>query len=216
MIRSERRRSPRFVRLVLPAVLALAAVACTSRSPAEDGGARGVSDRAGGERQTQVERRFDEALLHLRVRTALLEHLKTQALGIKIDVAGDSAVLSGQVATHADRILAEEVALSVEGVEDVDNQIEVTPAAGETSTPVAKAVGTAERKFDDALLEARVQTRLVRELGELGFRINVEAADGEVILRGDVPDRSHKRIALHAAGKVKGVQKVHDLLKIGK
>lgn len=158
---------------------------------------------------------FDDALLHLRVRTALLEHLKTQALGIDIDVAGDSAVLSGHVDSRADRILAEEVALSVEGIEDVDNRIEVRANASDESAPVAEAVGKAERKFNDALLETRVQTRLVRELGEVGFRIDVEAADGEVILRGAVPDRARKKIALSVARKVKGVSEVHDLLKVG-
>ena len=208
-------RSLRIAGLAIAVALPLATVGCTPRSPAEDGGARGASDRTGDAQSSKVERRFDEALLHLRVRTALLEHLKTEALGIKIDIAGDSALLRGHVDTHADRILAEEVALSVDGVEDVDNQIEVTAAEGQDRTPVAQAVGTAERKLNDALLEAKVQTRLVRELGELGFRIEVEAADGEVILRGDVPDRSHKRIALSAAAKVKGVRKVHDLLKVG-
>jgi hyperosmotically inducible protein len=214
MTRMGRKRSPRLIRFLLPAALLLAAVGCAPRSPAGDGGTRGVSDPASDTGSTRVERRFDEALLHLRVRTALLEHLQTQALGVRIDIAGDSAVLRGHVSTHANRTLAEEVALSVDGVADVDNQIEVTPAEGEGSTPVAKAVGTAERKVNDALLETRVQTRLVRELGELGFHIDVEAADGEVILRGTVPDRSHKRIALNAAAKVKGVRKVHDLLKI--
>lgn len=158
---------------------------------------------------------FDDALLHLRVRTALLEHLKTQALGVDIDVAGDSVVLSGQVDSRADRVLAEEVALSVEGVEDVDNRIKLSAKASDGSAPVSEAVGKAEHKFNDALLEARVQTRLVRELGEVGFRIDVEAADGEVVLRGTVPDRARKRIALNSAGKVKGVTKVHDLLKVG-
>jgi len=208
-------RFTKIIRLALPAAALLAVVGCTPRTTAEGGTSRGVSDPADESHASSAESHFDEALLHLRVRTALLEHLRTEALGIGIDIAGDSAVLTGQVDTRANRTLAEEVALSVEGVADVDNQIEVKSSAeGESSMPVSEAVGKAERKFNDSLLEARVQTRLVRELGELGFRIDVEATDGEVILRGSVPDRSHKRIALHSAAKVKGVHKVHDLLKV--
>lgn len=208
-------RFTRIIRLAIPAAALLAVVGCAPRSTAEGGAVRGDSDPAGDSSSASLEGHFDEALLHLRVRTALLEHLKTQALGIDIDIAGDSAVLSGRVDTRADRTLAEQVALSVEGVADVDNRIEVEKAAaGESSAPVSEAVGKAEHKFNDALLEARVQTRLVRELGELGFRIDVEATDGEVILRGAVPDRSHKRIALRSAAKVEGVHKVDDLLKI--
>lgn len=160
------------------------------------------------------ETRFDEALLHLRVRTALLEHLRTDALKIEIDVIGDTVRLSGEVEERADRTFAEEVARTVHGVNQVENRIRWTGREASSDTPVADAVATTERQLADALLEARVQARLVRELGQLGFQIDVEATGDEVSLRGEVPDRARRKIALDAAGAVPGVAEVHDLLEV--
>ena len=67
----------------------------------------------------------------------------------------------------------------------------------------------------DAGLESRVKSQLLGELGRYALEIEVEAADGAVSLRGWVPDRTRKRIALATARDTRGVERVIDLVRIG-
>ena len=154
------------------------------------------------------------ALTELKIRAGLLEHLKLDALGIKIDLASDTATLSGEVHEAASKIVAEEVALTVDGVHDVDNRIRVESKDKQGETAVGRAVDKAGNRVGDALLEARVKTRLLEELGRTGFDIEVEAADRTVVLRGTVVDDERRELAVKTAEKTNGVDKVHDLITV--
>lgn len=194
--------------------LASLALGCSGPSPAVNGepAQRTAVPQAADSPQGQT--RFDEALMRLRIRRSLLAHLKTEALGVEVEVVGNTVVLSGDVEEHADRMLAEEVARSVSDVTEVNNEIEVKADTGESDGPITRGARATERELADATLELRVQTRLVRELGEIGFRIEVEASDGVVSLRGPIPDAQRKERAMESAEQVNGVEEVHDLLKV--
>ncbi|MGH9379165.1 MAG: BON domain-containing protein [Thermoanaerobaculia bacterium] len=202
------------MRAILVPMLTSLALACSGPSPADDGAASAARAELRQAPTRSRELRFEEGLQRLRIRRALLEHLKTAALRIEVEVVGDSVMLSGTVAERSDRALAEEVALSVHSVTDVENQIEVDAAADTSQNPAGAGLDTAERELRDALLEVRVQTRLVRELGQVGFRVEVEATDGVVSLRGPVPDEACKDLAQDSARAVSGVHEVHDLLEV--
>ena len=154
------------------------------------------------------------ALTELKIRAGLLQHLKLDALGIGIDVAGDTATLTGEVHEAASKTVAEEVALTVEGVHDVRNRIRVKSEDQQGETPVARAVDKAGNRVADALLEARVKTRLLEEIGKTAFDIEVEATDQTVVLRGTVPDDERRELAVRTAEKTDGVDKVHDLITV--
>jgi len=66
----------------------------------------------------------------------------------------------------------------------------------------------------DAVLESRVKTTLLRELGTTGFDVEVEATDGEVSLRGTLVDENRHEIAIQSAEKVDGVERVVDLIEL--
>jgi hyperosmotically inducible periplasmic protein len=154
------------------------------------------------------------ALTELKIRAALLEHLKLDGLGIGIHVADRTATLTGEVDEAASKTVAEEVALTVEGVDDVHNRITVKSEESAQQTPVARVVGKAERGVDNALLETRVKSRLIEELGKVAFQVEVEASDKTVVLRGTVPDDSRRELAVKTAQQTSGVDKVHDLITV--
>jgi osmotically-inducible protein OsmY len=54
---------------------------------------------------------------------------------------------------------------------------------------------------------------LASEIGSHAWSVEVEATDGVVSLRGTVPDRQRRQIAVKAAKDTKGVRKVVDLIK---
>jgi osmotically-inducible protein OsmY len=186
----------------MPAVLACAVfAACAGTVPTS----RSVSDSQGED--------VAEAGLAADVRIALLDKLGWDALDINVEVDGGRARLSGEVDERTTQELAEEVALSVSGVQRVDNRLSVKGDGRRSATPVSQAVGTAEREVQDAVLEMRVGRNLLAEIGRYALDLEVEATDGVVSLRGTLPDRQRKQLALRVAEETPGVTKVVDLLQ---
>lgn len=150
------------------------------------------------------EREVADAMKTVAVKIHLIDKLGVDALGISVAVAGDKATLSGTVSTAAQRSRAEEVALSVEGIRSVENEVtEKTPA---------NAVAATETAVRNASLELKVKTVLLKEVGANALKIEVEAADGVVSLRGKVTDPDMARVAVRKVREVEGVKKVVDLL----
>jgi hyperosmotically inducible protein len=145
----------------------------------------------------------------LEIRDLLLEKGGQSAIGIRVTVDQTKAILTGEVPGRPAQELAEEVARSVEGIESVDNRLQIKPPSG-ASAPTHSL----EEEVADARLEARVNRKLNDEIGKWSREIGVEAVDGVVSLRGTLPDASRKQIALDTAGKTKGVKKVIDLIKV--
>lgn len=154
-----------------------------------------------------------DARLEGEVRMALLEKLGDDALGITVDVAGGRVRLIGAVDQRATQELAEEVARSVPGVERVNNRLFARRESPESSS-VGRGVGTAQREVDDAVLEVRVGSKLLGEIGRYALDLEVEATDGVVSLRGSLPDVERKSLALRVARETAGVQRVVDLLTV--
>jgi osmotically-inducible protein OsmY len=155
-----------------------------------------------------------EALLAARLRIALLEHLRSDGLGISIDVKDGAVVLTGKVSQHSSQELAEQVAASVEGVRSVKSRLELEVEQAPSASKVSRAVRRAESEVKDALLEAHVKARLIDELGSVAFAIEVEATDGVVSLAGTVPDATRRGLARDIARKTKGVVELHDLIHL--
>jgi hyperosmotically inducible protein len=145
----------------------------------------------------------------LEIRDLLLEKAGESAIGIRVTVDGTKAILTGDVPGRPAQELAEEVALSVDGIKSVDNRLHIKPPSG------GPAPGhTLEQELADARLESKVKRNINDEIGKWSKEIGVEAVDGVVSLRGTLPDANRKQLALDTAGKTKGVRKVIDLIKI--
>ncbi|HSK75785.1 MAG TPA: BON domain-containing protein [Thermoanaerobaculia bacterium] len=154
-----------------------------------------------------------EAGLAADVRLALLDKLGWDALDVKVDVDGGQASLTGEVDKRTTQELAEEVALSVQGVERVDNRLRLKPQSA-PETRVDHAVSNTEREVNDAALEMRVGKNLLAEIGRYALGLEVEVTDGVASVRGTVPDRERKSLALKAAERTSGVKKVIDLIEV--
>lgn len=152
-----------------------------------------------------------QVLLELEVRTALLTKIGVGARDISVKASDGEVWLIGKVADRGTSGTAEDVAKSVEGVKDVHNELklEAKPAA-DRAKRVERRI---EESVDDGVLELKVKSKLVSELGRSGFGIEVESHQGIVNLSGKVPDAARHQLALDLAAKVAGVKKVVDLLK---
>lgn len=140
------------------------------------------------------------------IKLALVDKLGEDSGNIQVAFFDGKAVLSGQVAEDWTQELAKEVALYVPGVTEVENQVE---AVKERQVGGGKIAAEAQ----DASLESSIKDALHNEIGKYSGDIEVEVCDGFVSLRGRLPDIARQDLAVATAAKVKGVQKVIDLLR---
>ena len=145
-----------------------------------------------------------DALRATNVKTKLIDKLGTDALRISVSVSGETATLTGEVAKSPSQGLAEEVARSVDGIKKVDNKVTVRNAEG--------AVAATEASVKNVSLEMKVKTILLTDIGENALKIEVEAVDGVVSLRGKLGNPDVSRAAVKKTRSIKGVKKVVDLL----
>ena len=148
------------------------------------------------------------------VKALLLEKGGVHGVTITVTMDGTTAILTGDVATTAVQELATEVALAVDGVKKVDNRLKIIGEKDFTKMSAEEAARENERELKDARLESSGKIALYKAIGSSARKIEIEAADGAVSLRGTVPDAERKRVALDTIGKMKDVKKVIDLIKV--
>jgi osmotically-inducible protein OsmY len=151
------------------------------------------------------DRQIDDALKALEVKTTLIEKLGSDALSIVVTVTGQTAMLTGEVSKDSSQALAEQVALSVEGIATVENKVTMQNPP-QLTTATAGAVR-------NALVETKVKALLLKEIGASAFEIDVTAAQGVVSLRGRPDDRAAARATFAKIRGISGVKHIVDLLE---
>lgn len=141
---------------------------------------------------------------------ALNRHLNPFTIGV--DVKNGVAVLSGSVESDIDRDLAEQVALGVEGVQKVDNQLKVDPNVE------PRAAGTEpdfSQRLEDATLTATIKSKLLWNANTEGLDVNVDTRAGVVTLKGEAQSAEAKELAGRLAANTDGVNGVNNLISVG-
>jgi osmotically-inducible protein OsmY len=160
-------------------------------------------DRAHVSAREPSDAELHDAITETRVRSALLEKLGDDALSITVRASGEKVHLRGHVQKRATAELSKEVALSVNGVKDVEEDVKAMEGKG----PFTRA----KKELKDAALESFVKNRVLAEVGRNAFRVEIEATEGVVSLRGGVARTAASEV-LRVARETKGVRKVVDLL----
>lgn len=176
--------------------------------------------KAGEEARTATAAAGDavaDALLELKVKAALLNQIGVDGGRLSVDAESGHVSLAGSVNSKSTADLAAKVAQSVEGVSGVDSRIAIENDTGGAiiDKQVDRAIDKAQGAVADAMLETRVKTRLIEEMGKAAFAVEVEAAGGAVSLSGAVPDEIRRALAVQTAQRTEGVTKVTDSLRIG-
>lgn len=136
-----------------------------------------------------------------------------RANDIEISVVDGKATLTGTVEEDVNRDLARELALGVEGITAVDNQIVVkadhVPADQNPRRAYAERV-------DDASVSAAVRSKLAwsRQLNDRNTVVSTQR--GRVTLAGTVDSAADKELAQRLAASTRGVTAVDNRLQVGK
>jgi len=128
-----------------------------------------------------------------------------------VDVNDGEATLSGTVDDEIKRDLAEEVALGVDGIDRVTNNIVVEPAYETAEESPQRTLWDATT---DATTTAAVKSRLLWNRNVSGMDIGVSTEDGVVTLTGEVETSEEKDLAGELAENSQGVESVNNELTV--
>lgn len=138
-----------------------------------------------------------------------------RASDIGVEVNGSTAILTGTVESGVEKDLAEQIALSVDGIGKVDNRLRIDAAF----VPGKGKHYDRDRNFstavDDATTTARVKSKLLWNAHTDGLQIDVDTRNGVVTLKGAVGTAAEKNLAARLAQNTHGVVSVNNQLAIG-
>ena len=119
---------------------------------------------------------------------------------LKIESRGGDVILTGIVADHFNRSLAEETLAGISGVKRVDNRLEIKGAP-----PTANS---------DAWIRDKVKRTLLFHRSVSADKTGVAVLDGIVTLQGDAESSAQKDLTTQYARDVEGVKDVHNEMTV--
>lgn len=147
-----------------------------------------------------------DAWLRDKVKITLLFHSSVSASKTEVDVKDSVVTLRGDASSFAQKQLATEYAMDVDGVKDVKNEMTVT-----TAPPKKRTVG---EKIDDASITAQVKMTLLYHRSTSALKTSVTTKHGIVALRGKASNADEIKLATKLAGDVVGVKSVKNQMTI--
>ena len=142
---------------------------------------------------------------------ALNPYLRANSL--KATVKNGKATLTGVVPEDVNKELAKEIALGVDGIKEVDNQIKVV---SESTVSQANPMSGFADAVDDATITATVKSKLLWSRHTDGLKTTVVTKLGRVSLTGTADSAAAKELAGRLAMNTRGVVSVDNALVISK
>ncbi len=153
-----------------------------------------------------------DAWIDGRLETAYLFNPHLNPFTIGTDVVDGKVTLTGHVSSDIDRDLAQEVARGIDGVAEVDNQLEVKAKADSPGQP--ETTGGFRQIVTDATTTAVVKTKLAANDNTDALQIEVSTKQDVVTLSGAVESSEEKALAELLARNTSGVRSVVNELRV--
>ena len=134
-----------------------------------------------------------------------------RANDLKVSVQNGKATLTGKVEEDVNKDLAKQIALNVEGIKDVDNQIVVQ---ADYVAPTKSATRAYGESMDDASITSAVKSKLLWSKHTDGLTTNVTTKAGKVTLQGTADSQAEKELAKTLAMDTRGVVSVDNQLVV--
>jgi osmotically-inducible protein OsmY len=139
---------------------------------------------------------------------ALNRHLSP--FNISVEVEQGKAILKGKVENEVDKELAGQIAGDTQGINSVDNQLEIDDAVA--SEPGTKA--NMAQRFEDSTLTATIKSKLLWNSVTEALKIDVASEQGVVTLKGQAQSADAKQLAGSLASNTDGVTEVNNLISL--
>ena len=155
---------------------------------------------------------FRDGWVEGKLETALVlnEHLNPFKIDIHVD--GSEAFLSGVVSSDVEKELAENIALGINGIDTVKNNLEVKNDAKRQAKDSTKR--DFSQYFSDVSKTAAIKSQLLASSNVSGTSINVDTYNDQVTLTGTVKSEEEKELAEAIVAKHNDVGKVVNKLQV--
>mgnify|MGYP005681910125 FL=1 len=159
-----------------------------------------------------TQRYFNNGLREGKIETALLFNENLNSFTFDVEVTDSKAMLRGNVSNGVEKELAEEIALSVAGIEEVDNLLLISEDA--KAEEEKKEGDSFLAAVEDATITAKVKMKLLANEFVDGVDINVDTNENVVTLDGEVKTEAEKDLAEQLVKNMDSVRSVENLLKV--
>jgi hyperosmotically inducible periplasmic protein len=143
-----------------------------------------------------------DAWIDGKAESTLLFNTNLNSFDIDTDVKDGTVILTGKVSSAVDKALAEELVASLEGVNDVENNLSIVADTKTNDKDETMQV------LLDSKVETVVKTRLLFESEVSGLDIEVDVKDGVVTLTGVVKSDAERDLAVAIAKNTNDVKDV--------
>lgn len=157
---------------------------------------------------------FKDGWIESKLETSLVLNDHLNAFKIDIEVDNDMATLNGEVYSDIEKELAENIALGVEGIDAVTNNIKVVERPPKTPEPSSPKGRNFAQYVADVSTTAAIKTELLSSPSIQGMEINVDTLNHKVTLSGQVRTLEEKALAQAIAAKHQNVKGVINNLHV--
>jgi len=134
-----------------------------------------------------------------------------RASDLKVSVERGKATLTGTVEEDVSKDLAKQIALGVDGIKSVDNQIVVK---ADYTPPARSSSRTFGEVIDDATITTKVKSKLIWSKHTDAMTTDVDTKSGRVTLQGTADSGADKALAGRLAANTRGVVSVDNELMV--
>lgn len=155
-----------------------------------------------------------DATVTAKVKAALIREKDMSAMDVNVETKNGVVQLSGFVDTMDQQERAAKVALAVEGVREVKNDVRLALSTGAATGAAKTLKGETKRIVSDTAITARVKAALFAEKNLSAMDVNIETKNGVVQLAGFVDSADQQERAAKVAQTVEGVKEVKNDLRL--
>ncbi len=137
-----------------------------------------------------------------------------QSKDVRVDIQGDCAILKGYVDSDLSKSLAEQLALSVKGIDQVINKLVVAPEQWSQNYQEVEIDNAGQHRLSNVTITNKVRSQLLANRVTSGMEIDVETHNRVVTMSGAVSSEAEKVLTYWIVKNTQGVKKVIDKLDV--
>jgi osmotically-inducible protein OsmY len=157
--------------------------------------------------QVPAEPSLHDAWLKGRLDTLLLLDPNLRAYALSTEVRGGEVVLAGEVATKFEKEFAADIAMTIAGIDQIDNEISVSSAV---DAPIPQASLDAQ----DRAISAAIRTKFLLNPKIDSSAIEIDTKENYVQLKGTVTSAAERELANTIARTTYGVETLQNFLQV--
>ncbi|MCR6650401.1 MAG: BON domain-containing protein [Cellvibrionaceae bacterium] len=136
------------------------------------------------------------------------------AKDVRVEIQNECAILRGYVDSDLGKALAEQLALSVKGINQVINKLVVAPDLKKEIFKEAGWDNSNQHRLSNVTITNKVRSQLLANRVTSGMEIDVETRNRVVTLSGEVNSEAEKVLTYWIVKNTQGVTRVIDKLNV--